>query len=322
MSKKLFSSAALLLLALMLSMFAIGCQGEEVETPPEGEGEEAAPLEGAQISVGSKNFTEQFILGYLTLLVLEDAGATVKDNINLGGTEVAREALEKGDIDAYWEYTGTAWLVIFGEDEAITDSAESYRLVKDRDEANGLVWLDYAPFDNTYTLMMRQEHAAELGIETISELGEWVKAQQAAGEKVLFATDHEFSVRDDGYPALEELYGFSFDEVNTMDIGLTHVALRNGEVDVAMGFATDGKIAELELVNLKDDQQFFPVYNPSPVVRADLLQAYPEIKELLGFASLLDTETMIYLNYLVDVEGEEPVDVARDWLVEQGFISE
>jgi len=303
---KLFVLAAVVLCGLMLAVFTIGCEPAE-----------------PTVDVGSKEFTEQLILGHLTLLVLEDAGIPVSDNTNLGGTDVNRTALETGDIDVYWEYTGTAWLTFFAEEEPITDSEEAFQLVSERDLDNDLIWLDYAPFDNTYTLMMREEHASELGIDTITELGEWIEEQQAAGNEVDFATDHEFMVREDGYPALQELYGFEFDQVYDMAIGLTHEALRDGDVDVAMGFATDGKIAELGLVNLEDDRGFFPVYNPAPVIRLEMLEEYPEIEGLLSeVAALLDTDTMIQLNYTVEVEGEEPRDVARDFLLEHGLITE
>lgn len=297
--------ALLLVLVFSLIIFSGGCATEPV------------------VEVASKNFTEQFVLGYMTILVLEDAGIPTNDNINLGGTEVARTALESGDVDVYWEYTGTAWLTIFGEEEEIVQMERAFDLVKERDAQNDLIWLNYAPFNNTYTLMMREEHARELGIETISELKEWIEAQQAAGEEVIIAAEHEFMVREDGFPALGELYGFEFDGVADMAIGLTHVALRDGDVDVAMGFATDGKIAELGLVNLVDDRQFFPVYSPAPVIRADCLEEFPEAEELLNqIGPLLDTETMIHLNYLVEVEEEDPKDVARQWLLEKGLISQ
>jgi len=130
------------------------------------------------VIVGSKMFTEQLILGQITILVLQNEGITVEDNTRLGGdsaTMVNRKALEMGNIHIYWEYTGTAWMTIFKEEEVIKDPEEAYRLVKERDKKKGLIWLDYAPFNNTYTIMMREEHAEQLGIETISELAEWVR---------------------------------------------------------------------------------------------------------------------------------------------------
>lgn len=141
-------------------------------------------------------------------------------------------------------------------------------------------------------------------------------------DKWIFATDHEFSVRPDGLPDLQETYGFEFDETITMDLGVTYGALKEGQVPVAMGFATDGRIAEFQLVNLVDDKYFFPVYNPAPVVRAEVMEKYPEIEDVFAsITSRLDTDTMIELNRLVDVEARDHKDVARDWLLEQNLIN-
>ncbi|MCR4419988.1 MAG: glycine/betaine ABC transporter substrate-binding protein [Clostridia bacterium] len=141
--------------------------------------------------------------------------------------------------------------------------------------------------------------------------------------KWTFATDHEFSVRPDGLPKLQEVYGFEFDEVKTMDLGVTYGALKDGQVAAAMGFATDGRIAAFNLVNLEDDKKFFPVYNPAPVVRKEVIDRYPELEVVLGrISSLLDTETMINLNAQVDVEQKNPKEVARQWLLEKGLVKE
>lgn len=310
-----------LVMTLVLAVVAVGCAGGgEPAGSPEGTGAETTGAAKGPVTVGSKEFTEQLILGQIALLALEGAGFEVVDKTGLQGTDAARSALEKGDIDLYWEYTGTAWLVALGHDEPVTDSEEAYQKVKEEDAANGLAWLSYAPFDNTYTLMMRQTDAEELGIQTLSDLAEYVKAHP---QEVAFATDHEFYARPDGFPALEELYGFQFprDKVLTMDPGLTYQALRDGQVQVAMGFATDGRIEAFDFVNLEDDQHFFPVYNPAPVVRQEVLDKWPEVAEILGqIGPKLDTETMINLNYQVDIEEKEPRDVAGEWLRSQGLI--
>lgn len=141
--------------------------------------------------------------------------------------------------------------------------------------------------------------------------------------KWTFATDHEFSVRPDGLPELLKVYGFEFDEVQIMDLGVTYGALRDGKVAAAMGFATDGRIAAFNLVNLEDDKKFFPVYNPAPVLRKEVMDRHPELREILGkISSSLDTETMINLNARVDVEQKDPKEVARQWLLEKGLIRE
>lgn len=139
----------------------------------------------------------------------------------------------------------------------------------------------------------------------------------------VLATDHEFSVRPDGYPELQKVYDFKFDDVQVMDLGLTYGALQNGKVPVAMGFATDGRIAAFGLVNLVDDKGFFPVYNPAPVVRQEVLEKYPELEEILApISEKLDTAAMTELNKQVDVDGKNPEEAAKDWLLEEDLIDE
>ncbi|WP_312815448.1 glycine betaine ABC transporter substrate-binding protein [Sedimentibacter sp.] len=272
------------------------------------------------IKVGSKEFTEQLLLGKITVLALKDAGFKVDDKTGVAGSDKVRLALENGDFDLYWEYTGTAWLSQLQNDEPITDSQEAYERVRDTDEENGFIWLQYATLNNTYTLMMRKEHAEELGIKTISDLSKYIS--ENPGE-LTTAIDHEFSVRPDGYPGVQAHYGFnqSDDEIKIMDLGIMYKTLRENQVDVAMGFATDGRIAAFDLVNLEDDKYFFPVYNAAPVVRKDALEQHPEIKDILEKISpLLDSETMTKLNYEVDINEREPDEVAEEWLKSVGLI--
>jgi len=275
------------------------------------------------VVVGSKEFTEQLILGQITLFLLDAHGIPVVDETNLGGSVVLREAQEHGEVDICWEYTGTALITHLGYAEPLTDSEECYQLVKQDDLENGLIWLDYAPLNNTYTIMMRQADAEEYGIETISDLAEAINEGVDAPEPGSwnFCCDHEYTIREDGYPGLSELYDFHFDGVHPMDAGVVYSALRDGEVAVAMGFATDGRIAAYELVNLEDDKEFHPVYNVAPVVRAEVLEEYPELEEILApVAGELCDETMMELNAKVDIEGYEPDEVAEMWLKEEGFI--
>ncbi len=306
------------------SLFAIGCEPDEevVDEPIDEPIDEPVDIE---VVVGSKEFTEQLILGQITILALEHHGISTVDETGLGGTVVVREAQERGDVDIFWEYTGTALITHLGYDEAITDPQECYDLVAAEDlERNGLVWLDYTPFNNTYTIMMRQADSEELGIATLSDLAEAINEGVEAPEpgEWTFATDHEYTIRDDGYPGLQELYGFEFADVITMDLGITYGALRDGDVATAMGFATDGRIAAFELVNLEDDLNFHPVYNCAPVVRQEVLDAAPQIADILNpIAVALDAETMSSLNMQVDIEEYLPVEVAEQWLTEQGFIN-
>jgi osmoprotectant transport system substrate-binding protein len=302
--------ALLMAVVMVLGAFtAVGCAKEE-----------------KTIVVGSKEFTEQLILGYITKYALEDAGfKVVDDNIGMQGTVVVRTALVNGDIDIYWEYTGTALLLkeMLGHEEPITDPQECYETVKAEDlEKHGIVWLDYAPFNNTYVLMMRRADAEAQGIATISDLAEAINANPGADWS--FATDAEFFARPDGYPALQALYGFEFPEgqVQKMDPGLTYAALKEGDVRVAMGFATDGRIKAFDFIALEDDKQFFPVYNPAPCVRQEVFEKYPELEDILApVAAALTNEEMVALNCAVDVDQRSPEEVAKQWLIDQGLIS-
>lgn len=272
------------------------------------------------IKVGSKDFSEQLLLGQITLLALEDAGYKVEDKTNVAGSDKVRSALINGEIDLYWEYTGTTWLMHLQHDEPITDSEECYQKVKEADAEKGLIWLDYAPFNNTYTIMMRRSESEELGIKSLSDLASYVNKNP---DKLTFAGDHEFMARPDGYPALEEIYGFKLGDENLkiMELGIVYKTLKDNKVNLGMGFATDGRIAAFDLVNLEDDKQFFPVYNPAAVVRKEVLDKNPEMADILNkIAAKLDTGTMTQLNYQVDIEEKDPKDVAREWLKSEGLI--
>lgn len=273
------------------------------------------------VTVGSKEFTEQILLGKLTVFALRDAGFEVVDETNLGGTSVNRDAMINGDIDMYWEYTGTAWITHLGNEAAITDPQEAFDKVEEADKANDIAWLTMAPFNNTYTLMMTQERGEELGIASISDLAAYIND----GGDASLCTDQEFYARPDGFKGVEALYGFQFneDQVVTMDPGLTYKALQDGQCQVAMGFATDGRIPAFGFFNLEDDLQFFPVYNPAPNVRQDVMDEYPEIAEVLKpVAEALTTEKMMELNKKVDIDNLAPEDVACDFLKAEGILEE
>ncbi|MFQ5875680.1 MAG: glycine betaine ABC transporter substrate-binding protein [Dehalococcoidia bacterium] len=276
---------------------------------------------GKVITVGSKEFTEQRLLGQMMKLVLENAGWTVDDKTGLGGTMIARLALLEGDIDVYMEYTGTALLVHLGHEEPITDPDLAYETVRDEDlEQNGIVWLQPSLFDNTYTVMMRRSDAEAWDIHSISNLAAYVTDNPG---ELTFASGAEFQERPDGLPGVEATYDFEFQNVVQMDVGLTYLALDEGEVEVAMGFATDGRISAFDLVNLEDDRYFFPVYNVAPTLRQSFVDQHPEVVDILnGIAPLLDAETMQRLNYEVDGEHRDVEEVAREWLVAVGLLEE
>ncbi len=308
--RKLTGKTGYLLVIIVLFALVLGWTWEALAEDP--------------VVVGSKEFTEQLILGQLTIQMLEANDIPTVDETNLGGTIILREAQEEGEVDLAWEYTGTALITHLGFEDPITDPEEAYQIVRDEDlERYNLVWLNYAPLNNTYTIMMRREDSEELGIETLSDLAAAINEGVEAPEpgQWIFATNHEYSVREDGYPGLTEHYDFFFEGTQIMDTGITYGALRDGDVALGMGFATDGRIDGFDLVTLEDDQNYHPVYNGAPVIRAETLERYPDIEEILQpLIERLDDETMQRLNALVDIEGYEPDEAAAEFLEEEGLI--
>ncbi|MFW6324568.1 MAG: glycine betaine ABC transporter substrate-binding protein, partial [Desulfovibrionales bacterium] len=268
------------LLSLMMSLACIGCgEEQQVAEQPEAGQETTPPAKENPIVVGGKNFTEQYILAELAGLLLEEEGFDVSLKTGVG-TNIARQSLENGQIDLYYEYTGTAYTVFYeqGEQEVMSDPEQVYNWVKEADDEKGLVWLEPVNFNNTYTLMMRKDHADELNITSITDLSRYVGENPG---DLIVGVGAEFWERPDGYKALAEIYELNAapEDIKKMSLGLTYKALLEEEVDVAMGFATDGRIAAFGLVNLEDNRDFFAVYNPAPVARQDALEKYPEIRD-------------------------------------------
>lgn len=314
-----------LIAAVALVLAACAEDGGESGEPAEGGISEQVDLEGLEVTVGSKEFTEQLILGHLALEALDAAGATVNDEIGLGGTGENRTALEAGEIDLYWEYTGTGWITHLGEVDPLPDAQEQYEAVAERDrEENGIVWLEPAEPNNTYALAMSQESHEEYGTETISDVAELAEQNPDA---VTICGTEEFMAREDGLPGLEEHYGFDLPSGNTseMDPGLMYSEVTENPDDCrfAAVFATDGRIAVRDLVVMEDDQDFFPVYQPAINVREEVYTEYSDELEQLNQLLIenLDTETLQQMNADVDEFGTEPRDAALDYLEEHGLIS-
>lgn len=268
------------------------------------------------IVVGSKNFTEEFILGHMYALMLEAAGFEVEREIGLGATPIAHAALVEGEIDLYPEYTSTALITVLQADP-INDREAVYRAVSEAyAEDFDLVWLDPSPFNNPQALATRKDVSAELGMTTYSELAE-------VADQLTIGGPPEFFEREDGLPGLQAAYGgFDFAETRQLDPGLRYEALVNGDIDVVLAFGTDGQISGFDLVLLDDDQGFFTPYPVAPVVRGDVLRAEPGIAEVLNtLAPRLTNEIMQVLNWSVDgPDKREPEDVARDFLIAEGLI--
>lgn len=267
----------------------------------------------ARIVVGSKNFTEQIVLGEMIAAALEDRGAEVDRRLNLGGTALCHEAVRSGHLDLYVEYTGTALTDILGR-RARSDRAAVLREVREAYAGMGLSVAAPLGFNNTFALVVRPDTSRRLGIRRLSDL-----APHAATLRVgLFG---EFIERADGLTGLMAAYGFRLAVPPTeMDMGLLYPALLAGRVDVVVGSATDGLIAAHDLVVLEDDRGYFPPYDAVPVVHAASLAAHPAIAIVLGaLAGRVDEATMRRLNLAVDGEHRAPASVAREFLRAAGL---
>lgn len=282
------------------------------------------------MTVGSKDFTEVGILGQIVSVLLEENGFPVDRQLNLGGTVVVHEAAVANDIQVYPEYTGTGLLVILGQDipemeeqasatpangAANPVSEEVYSIVsKAYPEQFGLEWLEPFGLNGTYVIAVRPETAEEHGLQKVSDL------QGIAGD-LTFGCSQEFLVRQDGLPGLQEAYDVEFGDSMGMDPSLVYAAMDEGMVDVIAGGVTEGHIQRLGFVMLEDDRDYFPPYYACPVVRTDLLEQAPEVRDILNqLAGRIGDEKIGQLNLEVDEDLRNPVDVARDFLIDEGLI--
>ncbi len=269
------------------------------------------------IVVGGKNFTEQQIMAEMTTQLLEAEGWDVDTRAGMGSA-VLRKAQENGQIDVYWEYTGTS-LITYNKIEDRMTQQETYDTVKKLDAEKGLVWLEPSEANNTYSLAMRQDDAEEKDITTLSDLADTVND----GETLTFASNAEFAARPDGLKPMQETYGFEFGRANVkrMDTGLTYQALRDEQVDVALVFATDGRIPAFNFLVLEDDKHFFPAYALTPVVREEVLENNPKLADVLNsLSAVLDDDAMARLNASVDVDKTAIRDAAKQFLEESDLI--
>ncbi|MDC0739528.1 glycine betaine ABC transporter substrate-binding protein [Cognatishimia sp. SS12] len=267
------------------------------------------------IKVGGKNFTEQLLMAEMTATLLEAKGFDV-DMLDGMGTSVLRAAMENGQIDVYWEYTGTS-LVTFNKITEPMDAAATYAKVKELDAAVGITWLDASNANNTYALAVRA--GDDKGLNSLSDLA----AAYESDEKPTMGVNIEFPKRADGLPGLQAEYGFKTSRRNLapMESGLVYEALKEGKVDVGLVFATDGRIAAFDFKVLEDDRGYFPNYALAPTIRTEVLEANPELADILnGLAAKLSDDVMQQLNAQVDVEKKTIEDVASEFLSAQGLI--
>src|SRR5580765_6897898 len=234
------------------------------------------------IVVGGKAFTEQQIMTAMTVQLLKAKGFTPERKAGMGSAAV-RSALENGQVDVYWEYTGTGLGVFNKITDKFNSAEEAYRKIKEVDAAKGIVWLNMSAVNNTYGFAMNRDEAQKRGIVTVSDLAKAIKG----GAKLTFASNAEFYARPDGLPGWQSAYGFEFDRDNVkrMDTGLVYSALKDRQVDIGVVFATDGRIPAFNFVVLKDDKHYAPWYNLTPVVRKEILDKYPKIADALNALS-------------------------------------
>lgn len=281
----------------------------------------AAGLAGAasaqDVVVGGKNFTEQQLLAAITAQYLEAKGVSVDLRAGMGSAAL-RQAMESGQVDIYWEYTGTS-LITYNKVTDKLDADATYAKIKELDAEVGIEWLNPSAANNTYAFAMQRAEAEEKGIATLSDLA----AKVSGGEALTFASNAEFYARPDGLKPLEEAYGFEFGRSNIkrMDTGLVYEALKNGDVDVGLVFATDGRIPAFDFVVLADDKGYFPSYAIAPVIRTEVLEANPELGDHLNAISAkLDDATMAKLNASVDVDKVTIEDAAAAFLTSSGLL--
>ncbi|MFF5253654.1 glycine betaine ABC transporter substrate-binding protein [Streptomyces leeuwenhoekii] len=315
---------ACLLLAGVLLSAAAGCgltsgspMSDDVEPGTVGRGR---PLEGADLTVTSKAFTEQLILGAIMGIAFQAAGAQVLDRTGIQGAIGSREAVLAGDADALYEYTGTGWITFLGQSEPIADPQEQWRAVRDADRRNGVTWLRPASLNNTYALAMNRANFEKYGTRTLSDVARLAKSDPGA---VTLCVEGEFANRGDGLPGMQRTYGMDVParRITQMDPGIIYTQVAKGACTFGEVYTTDGRISSMDLVVMEDDKKFFPNYNATPVVNTEVLDAWPAIAEVLAPVTEKLTDAVAReLNARVDVDGEDPHHVALDWMKKEGFV--
>lgn len=278
------------------------------------------PLDGADLTVTSKEFTEQLILGAIMGIAFQAAGADVLDRTGIQGSIGAREAVKSGDADGMYEYTGTAWITYLGNSEPIADPQQQWAAVRKADLKNGLTWLPPASLNNTYALAMNQANYKKYGTQTLSDVAALAKSNPGA---VTLCVESEFANRADGLPGMEKAYGMSVPagNITQMDTGIIYTQVKKGSCTYGEVFTTDGRIKSMNLAVMADDKKFFPNYNAAPEINSKALKKWPAIADVLDpVTKKLNNAVAQELNAKVDVSGEDPHQVALDWMKAEGFV--
>lgn len=268
-----------------------------------------------KVVIASKPMTEQYILAeMLTQLIEENTDIEVEQKLGIGGgTSNIQPAMENGEIDIYPEYTGTGWLFVLKKD-LINDPNELYEAVKkEYEDKYNIKWLGLYGFNNTFTLTIKKEKADELNIKNYSDLA-------LKSKNLKFGAEYDFYEREDGYKGLEKIYGFKFKDKVELDIGLKYDAISADNVDVINAFSTDAMLKKYNLKVLEDNENFFPSYYATTLVREETLEEYPELEEVLNkLEGMISNEDMIQMNYEVEQEKKDPKEVATKFLISKGL---
>ncbi|MFI9149956.1 glycine betaine ABC transporter substrate-binding protein [Streptomyces sp. NPDC053367] len=312
--------------AVLLAALLPGCgltsgspMVDDVRPGSVGKGE---PLEGADLTVTSKAFTESLILGAIMGIAFQAAGAEVLDRTGIQGSIGGREAILNGDADAMYDYTGTAWITYQGNSEPIDDPQRQWEAVRDADVKNGVTWLPQSRLNNTYALAMNQDNFKKYGTKTLSDVAALSKSDPQA---VTLCVESEFANRADGLRGMQELYGMDVpaSRITQMDTGIIYTQAAKGSCTYGEVFTTDGRIKSMRLEVMDDDKKFFPNYNAAPEINSETYKKWPAIAEVLApVTEKLDNAVAQELNARVDVDGEDPHAVALDWMKEEGFVKE
>jgi osmoprotectant transport system substrate-binding protein len=268
-----------------------------------------------RIIVGSKNFTEQVILGELIAQHIEaKTDLKVERRLNLGGTFVCHQGMLAGELDLYPEYTGTAFTAILKQ-SAASDPKVVYQQVQQAyNQKFQLEWTQPLGFNNTFAIIIRGQDARQLNIKTLSQA-----AQSTPKWRAGFG--YEFAERADGFPGLAKTYNLKFAQPPlTMDLGLLYRALTSKQVDLVAGNSTDGLISSLDLVILQDDKRYFPPYEAAPVVRTQTLEKYPELRQALqNLGGKISETEMQKLNFQVDSQKQDVKQVVQTFRASKGL---
>jgi osmoprotectant transport system substrate-binding protein len=298
--------------AILVATLALaGCAPAEEATT-----DESAALAGLTGTIGAKDFSEQYILGNMVSILLNENGADT-DYTTIVGSANVRTALEADEFLGYWEYTGTSWLAYNEQSAPVAGVQAQYDAVVELDAAKGIAWLNGANVNNTYAFAIRSEKAAELGVSSLSDLA------ALPAEELTFCIESEFAARPDGWEGVKAAYGLDAATTVTLDTGAIYAATDEGkECNFGEVFATDGRIAGFDLLVLADDKEFFPVYQVAFTLKQSTLEAYPALADIINeLTALLTDQVMQGLNAKADIDGIDPAQIAEDFLRENGLIS-